>query len=675
MKNDDLNSEINKGNGVIDKNNNEEKSGAKLGENSNKKSKKTMKKSLIVSSILGLATAAGIAGGVIATNNGADLEKNPPNNYVNFLDFTKGDNGVYSAEVANAIENLDFSKCIEVSENCTWQLFKDAEATEPIEDMLIALVQGYNTFYVKVFDEYGDFKIYALQVRRQNQIHTVTFYAFDGVSISVQSVEEGTLVTKPQDPVKDGYEFMGWNFDFNTPITEDTVITANCNLINYNISYDLNGGENNVNNPDTYTINNNITLLNASKNGYEFKGWYSDSEFKTQVNEITKGSMGEITLYAKYEIVNYDITYDLNDGIDNTNNPATYTVETETITLQEPTKEGYIFEGWWRDNNEQVTEITKGTYGNINLSARWKQNSYTITFNSMGGSDISSQTVKYNNLIEVPTRPTKNGYTFNAWYTEESYTNEWNFLTVVTSDMVLYAKYDLDEYDIIYHLYDGTNNTENPESYTIETETITLKEPTREGYTFDGWYTDELFSEEITEIPNGNSGNVSLYAKWTKVGGGSEVLENEAFYYTSDGMITGLKDTSLTVVRVPSEIDGVKITAIADHAFENNTEIIKVVLDEGIETIGSYAFSGCSNLSGINCKSIETIGAYAFSGCSAMTRIIFTNVAKVIFESEVKESVYEIPYSNYSSDDAWQKIIVKAFTDYYVEAEVRVIYL
>lgn len=645
-------------------------------------------------------------------------------------------------------------------------MYSDAEATQPIDDVLIALVQGYNTFYVKVSDTYGNSSIYALQVRRQNQSYLVTFNTFGGTVIETQSIEEGNFVTKPQDPVKEGYNFTGWNFDFNTPITEDITITANYTLINYEITYELDGGINHAGNHKIFTIKDSITLQNPTKAGYIFKGWYTDSEFNNQITEIEQGTTGNRTLYAKWELETYTITYNLDDGINNSANPNIYTIEVDTITLQEPTKENYTFKGWYIDNefNNQITNIEKGTMGDIILYAKWEEVSYIVTFNTMGGSEVETQTVKYNktamqptsptkigytfiswyteenyinewdfstvvtkditlyakfnfisynityNLsgginnisnpeyytvstetitlkeptregyvfggwytdglftnvitqipkgsysniivyakweeilytvtfnsmggtaiepkivkfngqVEMPTAPIKNGYTFYAWYKEESFTNEWNFSSVVTEDTTLYAKYNLVNYAINYNLDGGTNNSENITDYTIETETIILKTPTKDGFTFGGWYTDSLFSNEITEIAKGTYGEINLYAKWESF---SELIPHETFTYTRDGVITGLSDLTETRPEIPSEIYGIKITAIADDAFKNNTTISMVIINEGVLSIGNNAFSGCTNLSRVLIYSMDTIGENAFSGCSKLTRISFS---------------------------------------------------
>ena len=71
-------------------------------------------------------------------------------------------------------------------------------------------------------------------------------------------------------------------------------------------------------------------------------------------------------------------------------------------------------------------------------------------------------------------------------------------------------------YSVTYKLNGGTNSSKNPESYTVATATVTLKNPTRKGYTFKGWYSDSKFKTKVTKIPKGSKGNKTLYAKWKK---------------------------------------------------------------------------------------------------------------------------------------------------------------
>lgn len=78
------------------------------------------------------------------------------------------------------------------------------------------------------------------------------------------------------------------------------------------------------------------------------------------------------------------------------------------------------------------------------------------------------------------------------------------------------------EYTITYELSGGTNHKDNPNTYTSDTATIILQDPTRSGYEFLGWYLDAAYTRTIADIPKGSIGNVTLYAKWEEEEGGCD---------------------------------------------------------------------------------------------------------------------------------------------------------
>ena len=182
---------------------------------------------------------------------------------------------------------------------------------------------------------------------------------------------------------KSGYAFTGWNTKKDGTGTKyadkasvsklNTTLYAQWTKL-YTITYKLNSGTNNSSNPKNFTATTaTITLKNPTRKGYSFKGWYSDSKFKTKVTKITKGTKKNITLYAKWTIVTYKITYKLNSGKNNAKNPSTFKVTTATITLKAPTRKGYTFKGWYSDAKfkTKVTKIAKGSTGNKTLYAKW----------------------------------------------------------------------------------------------------------------------------------------------------------------------------------------------------------------------------------------------------------------------------------------------------------------
>lgn len=175
-------------------------------------------------------------------------------------------------------------------------------------------------------------------------------------------------------PSKDGYAFEGWylNGEKVTSIAEGTKgdlhLVAKWELADYTIHYELNGGVNHLNNKNGYTIDNlPLTLYQPTKDGYNFTGWYLNDKL---VEYLPENTLGEITLVATWELANYNLSYNLDGGILESENPSTYNINDE-FTLNIPTKEGYNFLGWYL-NDVRVEKIEKGTTGNLLLVARWR---------------------------------------------------------------------------------------------------------------------------------------------------------------------------------------------------------------------------------------------------------------------------------------------------------------
>ncbi len=151
----------------------------------------------------------------------------------------------------------------------------------------------------------------------------------------------------------------------------------------------------------------------------------------------------------------------------------------------------------------------------------------TIKFDSVGGSLVNEQTVEKNSKITEPKDPKKTGYEFLGWYVGDE---KWSFIGyIATEDMTLTAKWELISYEIKYELGENAVNGNNPTTYTIK-DKIELEAPTREGYSFEGWYLDKeltVLADNISE----NASNITLYAKWSEG-------EEPKYNYTMSDYIT-----------------------------------------------------------------------------------------------------------------------------------------
>ncbi len=353
--------------------------------------------------------------------------------------------------------------------------------------------------------------------------YSITYHLNGGTnsSLNPDSYTVDTETIYLESPTRNGYNFSGWYTDsyyenslyrIRNGSVGDLNLYAKWEAIEYTITYNLNGGTNNKYNPTRYTVeSSSLELSGASKNGYTFLGWKYNGQYVTSINPSWATN---ITLDAQWSADSYSITYHLNGGTNSSLNPSSYTIETSNISLKDPYRNGYTFLGWYTESSFQnkKTTISKGSYGNIDLYAKWR-GAYTITYNLNGGTNSSDNPTYYSidDTITLST-PTRRGYKFLGWKYEGEYITtigpNWN------KNITLDATWETVTYTITYHLNGGTISKENPATYTIETPTFTLNEPTRNGYRFDGWYSDSLFTYRVTDFSKGNVGDRNLYAKW-----------------------------------------------------------------------------------------------------------------------------------------------------------------
>ena len=115
-------------------------------------------------------------------------------------------------------------------------------------------------------------------------------------------------------------------------------------------------------------------------------------------------------------------------------------------------------------------------------------------------------------------KPTRTGYTFVGWYSDSKCKKKVTGIKKgSTGSKTFYAKWAVKKYKITYQLKGGKNNSKNPAYYYCTSKTITLKNPTRSGYRFMGWYSDSKYKKKVTKIKKGSTGNRKLYAKWKKI--------------------------------------------------------------------------------------------------------------------------------------------------------------
>lgn len=192
-------------------------------------------------------------------------------------------------------------------------------------------------------------------------------------------------------PTFDGYKFNGWYTDtkLKTKITaikrgsaQDYKLYAKWTMETYSIKYVLNGGSK-VSNIAKYTIDTDYDFKNPTKTGYLFLGWYSDEQLTCRVDRISRGSTGNLTLYAGFTPITYYIRFN-NNGVDEGTYMPTMQIrydESAELTPVAFSEAGFAFTGWntkadgsgttYKDR-QVVKNLTNVNRNTINLYAQWK---------------------------------------------------------------------------------------------------------------------------------------------------------------------------------------------------------------------------------------------------------------------------------------------------------------
>lgn len=401
---------------------------------------------------------------------------------------------------------------------------------------------------------------------------TVSFDAAGGSAVTSQLINKGECATLPLEPTKDGYTFAGWYsgetaWDFATPITADTALTAKWEKTVYTITYidmdkttPITGLT-----PATFTVEDaDFVLPAATKEHYNFMGWYlvANPTYSQSIQTVPTGTFGDITVYASFEVHNYAINYVLvNTGAkNNDNNLLSYNVESQyPIVFGAPSCEGYDFAGWYADANytTPMSSIT-AVSGDVTVYAKWTEkapvNSYTITYMD-GETAITglnpTNYVEGTGVLTLPI-PQKLQHDFEGWYTTPTFdegTKVTEIAAAATGNVTLYAKFVENQlpppvYNIVYK--DGTAIISGltPATYTAGEGVAVLPTPEKAHYRFDGWYTDASFANgtKLEAITAHSVNDVTLYAKFTPVsytityslGGGVNSDSNPTSYTVLD---------------------------------------------------------------------------------------------------------------------------------------------
>ena len=366
--------------------------------------------------------------------------------------------------------------------------------------------------------------------------------------------------------------------------------------------------------------------------GYRLDGWYEEAGHINKVNFTTTTITADLTLYAKWEVEVYTVTFDSDGGSEVASERVADGGKVSEPRI--PTRAGYRLDGWYEEAGHinKVDFTTKLITGNVTLYAKWIKE-YTVTFDSDGGSEVASERVADGGTASEPREPTREGYRLDGWYEEAGYINKVNFTTkLITADLTLYAKWEVKVYTVIF---DSDGGSEVVLERVTHGETASEpRDPTRADYRFDGWYEEVAHTNKVNFTTKLITEDVTLYAKWIQLFQGTAVLpgafmEAGLTELTEDNLPAGATEIQngafagndlRTLTNLPTSL-----RTIGDGSFQFNEELTEVTIPEGVIEIGVGAFALCERITTLRLPStLKRIGKEAFgiSGFGMAARAI-----------------------------------------------------
>ena len=335
--------------------------------------------------------------------------------------------------------------------------------------------------------------------------HSINYIANGGTiaANAPKAFVSGDLPITLPVPTRTGYEFGGWFLSSDFSGAAQTTIPAGTDsnvyvyakwIKTYNITYHLGGGINAEDNPTEFNERTlPLTLKAPTRDGFTFGGWYQNPAYSgNQMTTIDAGTEKNVSLWAKWNAIEYSVSYVLNGGTNSDQNVAKYSILDTPVKLYNPTRDGYLFEGWFASSDfsgERMTYLSKDNLGDVTLHAKWSL-AYTITYNTNGGFNDGRNPSVFTENTETFTLfgAEKVNYSFLGWFDNEKLTG-----TPITqiakgtkNNIVLWAKWSSTQITVTF----------NPNGGGVSPLTKVVKKggtygelptPTKAGYTFNGW--------------------------------------------------------------------------------------------------------------------------------------------------------------------------------------------
>ena len=369
-----------------------------------------------------------------------------------------------------------------------------------------------------------------------------------------------------------GNYYYEWEFVYSTGSSTNSnntlqggKVSFNVTDLTYNISYNANGGSGAPSSQTKYYDKLlSLSSLKPIRTGYTFKGWSTSStatkaSYQSGDNYISNSN---VTLYAVWEKIQYNISYNANGGSGAPSTQSKYHGSTLTLRSAKPTRTGYIFKGWSTSSTATKASYQPGdnytSNSNVTLYAVWEKIQYNISYDANGGSGApSDQSKYYDSTITLRSgKPTRKGYLFKGWSTRSTalsadYQPGDRYSS--NSNLTLYAVWEQIKYYVYYNANGGSGAPFEQWKYYDSTLVLRSGTPIRVGYTFKGWSTSST-ATSASYMPGGTytaNRDMTLYAVWkamptatpmprpgSSINQGTQVTSQPSSMYSSTGLYT-----------------------------------------------------------------------------------------------------------------------------------------
>jgi len=532
---------------------------------------------------------------------------------------------------------------------------------QPTKEGFIFVAWYFDESFTEVYDLTSTITssvtLYARWGTLPNEIMIINFNTFGGSDIQPIGVMIHNVPTMPNAPTKDGFVFVGWYLDSSltiavnplSPITQNQTWYAKWDIESidtYVVSFQTFGGSS----IESQHVENNSEASEPNipiKEGYDFIGWYTNLELTIAFNFETPITEN-IMLYAKWEKHIYLLSFESNGG--STIDAIELTLGDQISLPNSPLKTGYTFDGWYVD--EMLIELftlTTMPASNVTLYAKWALLGVTITFESLGGTDVAPLSGAIGEVLEKPEDPTQEGYLFAGWFLDIEDTEMYTFDVFPTESITLYADwgtegllFELIEEDTAYGVSAGDAINEStiviPKYH--QGKQITMIMPS--GFRDAEYMNVLVLPATLKEIANlsfmyaSSLTEVYLPAHVELIGSiafrfcyslqSFNVSSDNPYFSSIDGVLFS-KDLE-TLVRYPQNKIGTSyivpnhVKTIGEDAFSDADNLLSLELGSGVEVIRTHAFFHMSQLASIIIPNqVVTMELYAFRDCTALSSV------------------------------------------------------